>query len=277
MLSKKHHLKFLIATCLFYTQIACDEQKDNRQLISWSSADQEAESGAVVEVYLPDRSQLSSQSGQVSDLINAFYLHIVPEGLNCLDTNSIELFDKYSDSRLISFNSYRRCDYRIKLLIGYAEPGVLASVKKGPALSLQSSPVNYQDHIQPLIQQHCLSCHPSFETYQGVYDEAVEVAFRVENRLMPPNNPLDNEKIALFLAWQANDFAERDQRKPEEGSLMAGLSQVFYRNNIDTMIFEYLLIHRSRFVYQDSLWLQSDGEANGLETLEWLIVEPLDD
>ncbi|MFW7380694.1 MAG: hypothetical protein ACOH5I_17910 [Oligoflexus sp.] len=252
--------------------VACDEEEvDQRRLSSWRSADLEVKNGPDIRIHLPQRQDIISSDLAVEELLNSYYLKLVPEGQLCKDDKVIEVLAPYEDQATLELASQRLCDYRLELLVGYSDPQILASVSSQAAMN---SPINYQDHIQVIVQQQCLTCHPDYDTYDGLIAAGDELVFQVENKLMPPIDELDTTEIAQFLAWKANNYAEKSPKAEQTDSLVAKMTEVYYRNNLNTMIFEYMLLNVKYFVYQDSLWLQPAGDRAGLETIEVLILEP---
>jgi len=263
----------LLSGLVLLLLVACDDEEvDQRQMSKWNSSDLEVQVGPDLLVYLPDRSQLQATNPDVIDLINSFYLKITPEGQRCQDQKTIEILDAYRDNEAIEFRTLRFCDYRLEFMVGHTDPKKIAN--SGAQKQLNSA-VNYVDNIQPILQEHCLSCHPNYLSYRELMPYFAELVFQVENNLMPPTQPLAQADIARFLVWQANDFAETNPQDPDADSLLANISQVYYRNNLNTVVFEYMLLNRNYFAYEDSLWLQPDGEAIGIQTLELLILEPV--
>lgn len=252
---------------------ACDEDEvDQRRLTKRYSSDLEVQAGPEMRIYLPDRSEVQTKDPETLALINSVYLKITPAGLRCQDQNTLEILDAYRDNEAIVFSTQKFCDYQVELFIGQTDPKKLDQQENQKQIT---SIVNYTDDIKPIIQKHCLSCHPNYLSYEGLTSQFDELVFQVENQLMPPSEPLDTISIARFLAWQANDYAATNPQLPEADSRLANISKIYYRNNLNTIVFEYMLLNINHFIYEDSLWLQADGEAEGIETIELLILEPL--
>ena len=80
----------------------------------------------------------------------------------------------------------------------------------------EGSIISYEEHIAPLMEQSCTSCHGAgaqgpdrngapvdvnLDSYEGVLEWAVPSETRIENGTMPPSGFLSPEDKALFPLW----------------------------------------------------------------------------
>lgn len=96
---------------------------------------------------------------------------------------------------------------------------------------ISSQPVQYETHIQPIIQDHCLRCHHPggiapmpFTNYQEVSSYGQMIQFVTETRYMPPwqantpdrmythQNKLDAEEIQNITNWVSNGMPQATGR-----------------------------------------------------------------
>jgi hypothetical protein len=253
---------FSLLGCLI---AGCSDSKEiNQRLTRYQSSDARHQQGPDIHLYLPNPQQLSSQQANAERLIDSYYLRLEPQGEWCQDERHIEILEPFEADKKLTFTSYRQCDYGLELLVG----------KQSTASTSQAlSSVNYEDDIAPLVAEACVSCHPDYETLDTISAQQEDIVFQVENQLMPPNSSLSTEDVATFLAWRANGFPQSDPTAPAPDSTRAQIT-VFYRNNLNTVIQEYMLLNVPFFVYEDSLWLQESGELEGFETIEWPMTAP---
>lgn len=65
--------------------------------------------------------------------------------------------------------------------------------------------LSFENDIKPLFTEDDLMCMSSFGFDLSDYDDVVEVAEmiyeRVEDRSMPPDEPWPDDRIALFRQW----------------------------------------------------------------------------
>lgn len=86
-----------------------------------------------------------------------------------------------------------------------------------------SSPVTYQQHIRPIFEVHCLSCHGAREskkrqlhTYETVKEKIDDILYRVQlapsNRKFMPYKmrqaSLSRAQIAVLQAWKDGGMRE---------------------------------------------------------------------
>lgn len=86
-----------------------------------------------------------------------------------------------------------------------------------------SSPVTFQQHIRPIFEAHCLSCHGEREskkrqlhTYGTVKEKIDDILYRVQlepsNRKFMPYKmrqaPLSSAQIAVLQAWKDGGMVE---------------------------------------------------------------------
>ena len=92
-----------------------------------------------------------------------------------------------------------------------------------PSTGSYSSPVTYQQHIRPIFEVHCLSCHGNREskkrqlhTYETVKEKMEDILYRVQlepsNRKFMPYKmrqaPLTRAQIAVLQAWKDGGMVE---------------------------------------------------------------------
>jgi len=75
-----------------------------------------------------------------------------------------------------------------------------------------SPPPSYQDDIEALVEQRCLSCHGpggkayptlDFKSYDRVHAQRTEILSQVYNCRMPPEDgvPLTADELDTLLQW----------------------------------------------------------------------------
>ena len=113
-------------------------------------------------------------------------------------------------------------------LVGFAL-GTAASASAAPAREQATHAVTYSEHIGPILDRHCVSCHRpdavapfSLSTYADVRPRARMIATATRNRDMPPWKPapgvarflgerrLDDEEIDLIQRWAAAGAPQGD-------------------------------------------------------------------
>ena len=79
-----------------------------------------------------------------------------------------------------------------------------------------NNPLSFQDDMQPLLDQYCISCHSSegsqsssdLTTYEGAKEWGNESAERVISGNMPIGPTLDKEEQEIFVKWAEQGFPE---------------------------------------------------------------------
>jgi hypothetical protein len=205
---------------------------------------------------LPSRSNLGLDTSVLQQKMTGFAWRIEGQGDKCTDTKVHESFGPYEDARTYAMQLSATCNYLIKIMVGELAPT--------PALSLTAT-INYDEHIKPVIQQQCVSCHADFSDFSAIEKNATSIVAHVENETMPPNAPLDGATIALFLAWGDDGFKQSNPDPTPVTPADSALSAVFYRNNTNDFIKSYELMGRTTYELRRSLWIQPAGEALGLD------------
>jgi hypothetical protein len=125
--------------------------------------------------------------------------------------------------------------------------------------------VTFTDDIKPLLDANCVSCHPSYADYAGFKNDAAQAILDIENGSMPQAGPLADSDIATFLAWQDGGYHEADEAPPESDEAQK-LGNIFYRNNDNDVLESYELLGRTYYELTRTLWIQPEGQAQGLTT-----------
>jgi hypothetical protein len=208
---------------------------------------------------LPSRSNLGLDSSILKEKMTGFAWRIEGQGERCTDSKVHESYGPYEDARTYAMQLSANCNYLVKIMVGVLAPE--------PALNLTAT-INYDQHIKPVIQKECTSCHPDYTDFSVIEKNASSIVAHVENETMPPNSPLDGGTIALFLAWGDDGFKQSDPNPTPVTPSDEALSEVFYRNNNNDFIMSYELMGRTTFELRRSLWIQPAGEALGLSSQE---------
>ncbi|WP_132319750.1 hypothetical protein [Pseudobacteriovorax antillogorgiicola] len=240
--------------------VSCAE--DLNQRAAPISSDATVQETTELRVYLPDRTSLESEVPEIKSLINRFYLNLTPQGDECpATTEAIEDLQTYVDEALHTYSLYSVCDYQIELLL------VNSSASE---LSLTSA-ITYDDVIQPLMQRYCTSCHSEYETYQGVAGQEENIVLQVEQPTLISEHSdlgLSDFEVASFIGWKAGGYLQSDPELIPEESPLNQVDTVYYRNNFNSFIYSYKLKTQQFLIYDDSVWLQDAGLAQGLSTIE---------
>jgi hypothetical protein len=205
---------------------------------------------------LPSRSTLGLDQSILQERMTGYSWRIEGQGERCTDDKVHESFGPYEDARTYAMQLLDNCNYLVKIMVG--------ELSAQPALGLTAT-INYNDHIKPVIQQQCVSCHADYNDFSVIQQHASSIITHVENETMPPNVPLDGATIAMFLAWGDDGFQESNPNPPVITPADTALNKVFYRNNANDFIMSYELMGRTTYELRRSLWIQPDGEALGLE------------
>lgn len=252
---------------------ACRQEEPIVDKRSIRSVSQDARPGNPnILFYLPAPDSIITDAETLGSPLDIYYLRVDALGDDCEDGGTVlEQSGPYPNNseEPIALPSKDGCDYEVEFLLGStAEP-------LDPDAT--SETITYESPIAKSLNDHCLSCHPGYNSYEAVMLVKDEIVFQVENSLMPPDGGLPDVSIAAYLAWQANGFLESDPNKPEPDSLRATVRQVFYRNNRNSTVYNYQLLGRRYLVYEESLWLQEIGYQAGYRSTELEIREPQDD
>ncbi len=245
---------------LYLAAVACggEIRSDKRQL-KGVSLDVRAAKPVAFEFAIPDRSKLAAEVSDINETLTGYYYSVRGEGKSCPSSELHEGAGLYDDGRVIAFDLIGACNYLLTIKLGqFVEPA--------PTAALTQTVINFQDHIQPIIKTNCVSCHPAYDSYAGVKDAARSMVLAVEDEVMPPTAPLGGSDIALFLAWADGGYLENDPAPHIPSAAEKSIDKVYYRNNNNDFIQSYELLGRTKYELQRALWLQSDGEARGLQT-----------
>ena len=205
---------------------------------------------------LPARASFNLDAHTLMTKVNGFAWRIEPQGEKCRDTSLHEGYGPYEDNRVFAMEVSGTCSYSINIKIGELSSGSLWI----------AAPINYDQHIQPIINKQCVSCHAEYANYQGVRANARNIVSRIEAETMPPKLALGDSEIALFLAWGDGGFIEKNLSQGPVSKSEQALSHVYYRNDNNDVIFSNELLGRTFYELRRSLWIQPDGEALGLST-----------
>ncbi|WP_367393126.1 hypothetical protein [Lewinella sp. LCG006] len=109
------------------------------------------------------------------------------------------------------------------ITLGFATFLLSSAAPLFPTSNSQRSPVTYQQHIRPIFEVHCLSCHGVREskkrqlhTYETVKEKIDDILYRVQlapsNRKFMPYKmrqaPLSRAQIAVLQAWKDGGMRE---------------------------------------------------------------------
>ncbi len=246
----------LLISLVSLTQ-SCGEPKaqNNRHLQSGPMAEF-MEWTVTLSFALPSRDSFQLESSTLTDAINGFVWQILPQGENCQDSKIHEAYGAYDSSKIFTIRLSGTCSYLVKVMLGE---------RAGSSLQ-ELPPISYKQHIDPLVQQNCVSCHAEFANFAGVRSQANNILALVESGDMPPTSALDTGSKALFLAWGDGGFVENEQDKRPLSPAEQYLGRIFYRNNYNDLIQDYELRGRSAFELRRSLWIQPAATAWGLRT-----------
>jgi hypothetical protein len=204
---------------------------------------------------IPSRNNMGLDGAVLKQKMTGYAWRIEGQGDKCTDSRVHESYGPYEDGRTYAMQLSASCNYLVKIMVG--ELGIQ------PALNLAAT-VNYDDHIKPVIQQQCVSCHVDYQDFRVISKNASSIVAHVESETMPPTAPLDGALIALFLAWADDGFQESNPNPPPLTAADTALGSVYYRNNTNDMIMSYELMGRTTYELRRSLWLQPAGESLGL-------------
>ena len=243
--------------------VSCSEDLNRR--VKANSSNAQVKTETEFRIYLPDRAQLETEVADVREKLNSVYLSLQPEGDECNITTGIEEVLPYVDEQLITYQLNVNCDYRMDFLLGNQEAD----------LSLAGE-VTYDDVIQPLMVDRCVSCHEEYSTYEGIAGMEENILVQIENGFMPPapEEALTDFEVASFLGWKAGGYLEANPSPIPEDSPLNQLSAVYYRNNYNSYVYSFRLKIQTFLIYEDSLWLQDDGISLGLGTVEIPVDKP---
>lgn len=238
--------------------VACGTAEQNYRKVALGSLDAEPAPPPPVEFSfsVPSRSTLGLDTSVLQQKMTGYAWRIEGQGDKCLDTEAHESFGPYEDARTYAMKLSPTCNYLIKIMVG--------ELASQPALNLTAT-INYEDHIKPVIQQQCLSCHADYQDFSVIEKNASAIVSHIENETMPPNAPLDGTLIALFLAWGDDGFQQKNPNPTPITPADTALTAVYYRNNINDFIMSYELMGRTTYELRRSLWIQPAGEALGLD------------
>jgi hypothetical protein len=208
---------------------------------------------------VPSRSSLGFDAALLKEKMTGYAWRIEGQGERCMDTKVHESYGPYEDARTYAMQLSATCNYLVKIMVGELAPT--------PALKLTTT-INYDEHINPVIQKECVSCHPDYSDFAAIQKNASSIVAHVENETMPPNAPLDGSTIALFLAWGDDGFKKENPNPPVVMPSDEALSSIYYRNNNNDFIMSYELMGRMTFELRRSLWIQPAGESLGLSNEE---------
>ena len=203
----------------------------------------------VVRFTLPDRSQDASLKA-----VTGYYLRLIGEGSNCPPGEMIEEVGTWDDAnRVVNLKVNGKCTYGVTMRLG---------VYQGPALA-RTGPINYEEHIKPMLELNCISCHETFASYSEVVQNGEMIIQQVEAKTMPQLAPLSDADIAMFLAWKDGAFLETSSVGLPSAKEQL-LSSVYYQNNHNDFLMAYEMLSRSTYELRRSLWIQPAGIAAGL-------------
>ncbi|HYX36465.1 MAG TPA: hypothetical protein VE954_25440 [Oligoflexus sp.] len=205
---------------------------------------------------LPSRSNLGLDTSVLQQKMTGYAWRVEGQGDHCTDTKVHESFGPYEDARTYAMQLSDNCNYLVKIMVGELAPQT--------ALNLTAT-INYDEHIKPVIQKECVSCHAEYTDFSEIEKDASSIVAHIENETMPPNAPLDGATIALFLAWSDDGFKQSNPNPTPITPADTALSSVFYRNNTNDFIMSYELMGRTTYELRRSLWIQPAGDALGLE------------
>ncbi|MCX6127889.1 MAG: hypothetical protein NTX25_02350 [Proteobacteria bacterium] len=205
---------------------------------------------------LPSRANFNLDASTLRSKLNGYAWSLEGQGDKCKDSKIHEASGAYEDSRTFILDLSTDCNYMVKIMLGELNP---------PKLNLATK-INYQQHIQPILNESCTSCHAEFKDYAGVRAQAHSIVSHIENETMPPKAPLEAGAIALFLAWADSDFSEKPEISAVPRVSEGALQKTYYKNNNNDMIMAYELLGRTSYQLRRSLWIQAEGEELGLLT-----------
>ncbi len=128
------------------------------------------------------------------------------------------------------------------------------------SLSQNNTPINYHQHIAPIMQKHCIACHKTggiapfqLTNYTSVADKAYVIRSVTESKYMPPwkpdphcsnipfigKNTLNKQEIDLIQKWIGLGLPE--------GHLQTPITKVIYSKEIKydtTFCMEEYFIHK---------------------------------
>lgn len=248
-----------VAFCLFVFSLgSCGTEKIDQRQPEVSTDDLAGKATASIVVQLPEITAFlpdGSKEAQVQP--NTAYVGAKPQDENCNEDAAWEILLSYPEQINVSIPTKGGCDYNVDIRLGYI----------GDLPPLETS-VTFDSPIKSLLMENCSSCHDGFDSYATVKEQAEAIVYQVSNKLMPPskNDALSEETIASFLAWQADEYPEKNlPAKEDEGSLASNLDEVYYRNKANIQLSASYLADRKKHVYLDLLWLQETGKARGFQ------------
>jgi len=83
--------------------------------------------------------------------------------------------------------------------------------------------VTYTEHVAPILDASCISCHAghlegadrngapvgvNFDTYEAAVESGDAANTRIQAGSMPPSGPLSDDDKAIFQHWVDEGFAE---------------------------------------------------------------------
>lgn len=251
--------------------ISCGQDLDRRNEPTSADATSNTSSLELKElsVYLPDRKPLLEDIESANELLNSYYIKLSPQGESCTQTESLESSGGYEDRLKLSFQLSEDCDYLIDMLV---------FENKSSALNLSSS-LNFEDSISSIFQSKCVSCHTGYDQFSTIQGNLDNIVLQVENGTMPPtgSTALTDFEIATIIAWKAGGYVEKNPNPITEESPLANSLGTYYRNNFNTKISSAQIKSQNFIIYEDSLWLQAEGQAVGFQQVEWKVVGDAED
>jgi len=246
----------LSAAVALVTSCGSAEDQNYRKVAQGTLDSVQAEPPVDFSFSLPSRNNLGLDTSVLQQKMTGYAWRIEGQGDRCTDSKVHESYGPYEDARTYAMKLSASCNYLVKIMVG--ELGIQ------PALNLTAT-INYDDHIKPVIQQKCLSCHADYQDFSVISKNASSIVAHVENETMPPAAPLDGALIALFLAWGDDGFQESNPNPTPITAADTALGSVYYRNNTNDLIMSYELMGRTAYELRRTLWIQPAGEALGLE------------
>lgn len=237
--------------------IGCGAAEESYRKVAQASLDAVPYQPVQFSFSLPSRSNLGLDSSLLQQKMTGYAWRVEGQGERCSDTKAHESYGPYEDARTYAMELSATCNYLVTIMVGE-----LAT--KSAALNLTAT-INYEDHLKPIVQKQCLSCHADYADVNVIAKNASSIVSHVENETMPPNAPLDGSEIALFLAWGDDGFKTSNPNPKAVTATDTALSSVFYRNNANDMIMSHELLGRTIFELRRPLWIQPGGDALNLE------------
>ena len=214
------------------------EKKEDAEING--EADAIGEGGVQLIINVPDRSLLTTQGQDPTQIIDGYYLKLWPGGEGCDNQNLKESNGFYPVDNAFRVIVQPNCDYGVLLALGSRQvfdpqdlpeddssDGAEAGDESGDTdeeTPAETTLVTYEQHIKPLLTDNCIGCHQpggqrgqtDLTEFDTVFSFRNAIVNRVSTGSMPPSGSLADAPIAVFNQWADDGFPRGEVAEEDE-------------------------------------------------------------